>query len=252
MNSNLKNLESISTEYGRISFRLVRSHRRKTVAIHVNENADVSVLAPFFIKQDMIFDFIREKSCWIVNKIEEVKKRQIFLEKRRFDNGFMFLFLGHKYPLIVVEDENRSKHARIDFDGTAWTIKLPYTIQDRREDIIKKKLIGWYKIQAKELLPSRVFYYSRIIGVESVNKIVVKTQKRLWGNCDYTAKIIRLNWQIILAPLKVIDYVVVHEICHLIFPNHSRRFWRKVGEIFPQYKESRRWLREHYMEMSLS
>ncbi len=251
MNQDLKILESINTEYGKLSFRLVRSYRRRTVAIYVNENADVSVFAPFFVRRDMIFDFIREKSLWIVKKIAQVKRNRSILEERRFDTGSMFLFLGNKYPLIIETDE-KVRRVRIDFDGASWKIKLPLvdTLRKSPENIIKKKLIEWYKRQAKEMLPGRVFYYSRVVGVEPSN-IAVKTQKRLWGNCDYAAKIIRLNWQIILAPIEVIDYVVVHEICHLIFPNHSKNFWHKVGEILPKYKENRKWLREHYSDMAI-
>ena len=109
-------------------------------------------------------------------------------------------------------------------------------------------MIQWYRRQAEEILGSRLFHYARLIGVEP-KKIAVRTQKRLWGNCDYRTRTIHLNWQIVLAPLEVMDYVVVHELCHLIVPNHSKRFWQRVEKTMPDFKKHKQWLKDHAVDM---
>ena len=121
--------------------------------------------------------------------------------------------------------------------------------ESQRQEKIKEKIVKWYRAQAEEILGVRIFHYSRILGVEP-KKIAIRTQKRLWGNCDYNTKTIHLNWQIILSPLKVIDYVIVHELCHLIVPDHSRRFWKKVADVMPDFKEYKKWLRVNAHEMA--
>jgi hypothetical protein len=88
------------------------------------------------------------------------------------------------------------------------------------------------------------------MGVEP-KKIAVRTQKRLWGCCDYHTQTIHLNWQIILSPIRVIDYVVVHELCHLTVPNHSKRFWKKVEKIIPDFKRHKQWLAVNHIDMVL-
>lgn len=82
-------------------------------------------------------------------------------------------------------------------------------------------------------------------------RITVKTQKRLWGSCNHHGRSINLNWMLVMTPLMVIDYVVVHELCHLLVPNHSRRFWKHVAQYFPDYQASEKWLKTHAPEMQL-
>jgi predicted metal-dependent hydrolase len=86
------------------------------------------------------------------------------------------------------------------------------------------------------------------MGTEPL-KIAVKTQKRIWGSCHPRTKTINLNWMLVLAPLEVIDYVVVHELSHLDVPNHSRRFWKRVSGVMPDYRRQVQWLKEHAAEM---
>ena len=116
--------------------------------------------------------------------------------------------------------------------------------------MIKEKLIKWYRAQAEEIFGGRVFYFSRIMGLEP-QKIAVKTQKRIWGSCGYHDKAISLNWQLVFAPMDVIDYVVVHELAHLDTPNHSRKFWKSVANILPDYKMRQNWLKNNRLSMKL-
>ena len=157
--------------------------------------------------------------------------------------------MGKKYQLDVLQNGSRS--SRIVFDGNKWTVSLPNGLNPQEcQARIKKELEKWYRLQAKEILGGRLFHYSRLMNAEP-KRIVIKSQKRLWGSCNYRTQAIHLNWKIILSPLEVIDYVVVHELCHLFVPNHSKRFWTKVAKFIPDFKEQQKWLRTNFLDMSL-
>jgi predicted metal-dependent hydrolase len=241
---------SLQTEEGNIPFVLARSSGRRTLTIAVDEDAGVNVASPFHMKEQEIHAFMHEKARWILGKIREARKNKDILSQKEFDHGHEFLFLGKKYKVNVARRGIR--RSRITFDAPeGWSIAVPETLScGERRCEVKGKMIQWYRHQAREILGGRVFHYSRLIGV-APRKIAVRTQKRLWGCCDYNTQTIRLNWQVILSPPKVIDYVVVHELCHLTVPNHSRRFWRKVEKVMPDFKMSRQWLKKNHLDMVL-
>lgn len=243
-----ESLHALLTKSGNISF-LLRKSRRRTMSIAINTKAQVIVSAPLFLKETEVASFIKKKSDWIVEKIQEIKKRNCSQVIKKYEEGEEFLFLGKKCKLRIVEE--KIKRSCIDFDGLTWRVSVPWQLPvQEKERIVKDKLVEWYRRQAEEILGGRIFHYSRILKVDP-KEIAVKTQKRLWGICDYRKKIIRLNWLVILAPLDVVDYVVVHELCHLLVPNHSKVFWKKVASVYPRYKECKKWFKENASLMVL-
>ena len=180
----------------------------------------------------------------------QARQIQAKLNSRQFADGHQFLFLGQKYP-IQIHDEASIKRVRIEFDGESWQVKMPQHFDEvQREVKLREKMVQWFRSQAEEILGGRIFHYSRIMDI-APDKIAIRTQKRMWGCCDYNTKTIHLNWQIIFAPPRVVDYVVVHEMCHLFVPNHSKRFWKKVGKFMPDYDEARQWLKKHHYDLIL-
>lgn len=246
----VKTVCSVRTREGIVLFMLVRSSGRRTLAIMVDERAQVRVASPYDADERDIYAFIHQKAGWIVDKINEARRRNACLNQKAFDHGHHFLYLGKKYPITVTKGDVRRGGIAFDpLDG--WRITVPEELPDEdRRAQVKDRLLKWYRIQAEEILGGRVFHYSRLMGVEP-KKIAVRSQKRLWGCCDYRAQSIRLNWQIILSPMNVVDYVIVHELCHLTVPNHSQRFWKKVAEHMPEYKHHRQWLKTNHDDMVL-
>ncbi|MBZ0166455.1 MAG: M48 family metallopeptidase, partial [Candidatus Omnitrophica bacterium] len=229
---------------GSIPYLLVRSSARRTSTIQIDEQAQVTIYVPFRTTQHAIDAFIREKLHWVEKCVRHARRNYQIVQEKRFDQGGEFLFLGKKFHLEVVP--GKGKRIQIGFSGKGWFVYLPNNIlPTQKEQKIKDKLVQWYRQQAEEIIGGRIFHYSRIIGVEP-RKIVIRTQKRMWGCCDYTRQLIHINWQIILSPIKVVDYVVVHELCHLIHPNHSRLFWREVEKHMPDYQEYKQWLRTNH------
>jgi hypothetical protein len=213
-----------------ISPQIIRSNR-KTLSLSINENSDLVVRAPHRVSDDEIQKFISEKSAWI-------DKKQRLIKARLKDNlnqysSLQCLYLGSLYPLKI----DNSAVEPISFDGHVFTI-----VNVNRERI-SLPLKSWYKKRFIEVALPRLSYFSDKHKLK-VNQVRVKEQKTLWGSCS-SKNNINLNYLLIMAPMKVIDYVIVHELVHTIHKNHSAKFWQKVATILPNYKDARYWLKEN-------
>lgn len=173
-------------------------------------------------------------------------------QNKVFEHGQEFLFLGKRLQLEIAQYSPRDfESTELSFDGKLWRAAVPSELsREERQNQLKERFSIWYRMQAKEILGSRVFHYGRLMGVWP-KEISIKTQKRLWGSCNFRKQKIHLNWQIVMSPLEVIDYVIVHELCHLTVPNHSKFFWRSVQKILPDYQNQRSWLKINQKEMML-
>ena len=240
---------SYKTNKGDIHFLLKRSSARRSLAICINEKAQVTVSVPFYSTLADAQRFIAQKHAWILEKVSKASKNLEYIQNRRFEHGQEFLFLGEKYKLFVQTEA--SKRSKIAFDGSGWMVSLPKDMDaGKYPSEIKKRLLGWYKEQAQEILGGRLWAFARQMNLEP-QSIAVRRQKRFWGCCDYNKQSISLNWQIILSPARVADYVIVHELCHLKVPNHSKRFWKMVEKYMPDYKQQKKWLSANHLDMVL-
>lgn len=121
--------------------------------------------------------------------------------------------------------------------------KIRQRVRRENQRTFTEEEITDYRKKAEMILTERVHYYEPILGVK-VNRIHIKDQKTRWGSCS-SKKNVNLNWRLILAPQEVMDYVIIHELCHLIEMNHSRAFWELVESICPDYRERKQWLKEN-------
>ena len=244
-----RNLHSLPVPSGTVHYSLARSSKRRTLQITIKDSLEISVAAPRFLSQGQIESFIRQKSAWILRKLTERRSSRETRQNRNYTDGEQFLFLGKKYPIRILEQEVAKPS--LVFDNQQWSLKVPSESScSDRELKIKEQLTAWYRSQAKEILGTRLFHFVRLTGLEP-RKIVIKTQKTLWGSCSSYTKSIQLNWKLVLAPLDVIDYVIVHELSHLAVPNHSQRFWQRVKSILPDYKQRQEWLKINRSDLAL-
>ena len=213
-----------------ISPQIIRSNR-KTLSLSINENADLVVRAPSRVSDDEIQKFISEKSAWIDNQQRLIKAR--LKDNENQHSSLQCLYLGSLYPFKI----DNSAVEPISFDGHVFTI-----VNVNRERI-SLPLKSWYKKRFIEVALPRLSYFSDKHKLK-VNQVRVKEQKTLWGSCS-SKNNINLNYLLIMAPMKVIDYVIVHELVHTIHKNHSAKFWQKVETIMPNYKDARYWLKEN-------
>ena len=208
--------------------KIIKSKRR-TLSLSINENAELIVRAPNQISNKRIEEFIIEKSKWI-NKNKNLMQSRIN-EMNDSDNDY--LFLGNIYPLIKVY-ENPNK---IDFNGTEFITSI------ENQDKFKSSLKSWYKIKFKEIAIPRLNYFSDKYNLK-INQVRFKNQKTLWGSCS-SKNNINLNYLLVMAPMLVIDYVIIHELVHTVHKNHSENFWNAVEAIMPDYKKAKKWLNKN-------
>ncbi len=240
-----ENNRTLLTPLGNISYSLRRSLRRRTMEISITPAATTRVVAPRFVALETIEHFIHSRSEWILQKITQKQAQLQAYGHKQYETGHDFLFMGKAYPLFV--DRLANSSTKIILENDRLKVRAH---AGTSQAMIKSKLTRWYRRQAGEVFGARVFHHSRLMGL-APQKITVKTQKRLWGSCNHTDKSINLNWVLVMAPLEVIDYVIVHELCHLEVPNHSQRFWEKVKKFMPEYKQQEHWLKTHALQMRL-
>lgn len=133
----------------------------------------------------------------------------------------------------------------------AWILKKYHALEAARASVVKQDLSPSqrqalekrYRQAAKEYFPARAAYYAELLGVTYAT-ITIRDQKTRWGSCSAKGNL-NFNWRLMLAPPRVLDYVVVHELCHRIEMNHSKAFWNTVEMILPDYKEQKKWLRDN-------
>jgi predicted metal-dependent hydrolase len=110
-------------------------------------------------------------------------------------------------------------------------------------------MLNWYRKKAREQINERIKYYQPKVGVQPA-RITVKEQKKRWGSCSSRGNL-NFNWRAVMAPSPVLDYIIVHELCHLKHHNHSREFWNLLASILPDYKNRREWLKKNGVRLNL-
>lgn len=235
----MKDKYYIENDDNRISYTLLKT-KRKTIGITVDRNGEVKVSAPLRISEKQIKEVVQKKADWIIKKVNEVIKRNSNLVCRQFASGEKFLYLGKEYTLEIVEKDLSKDEVLMQEDTMAVYISQGLS-EESRKQAIKEALIKWYRQRFTEIVKERIEKYSLQLKVAPC-KVVIKDQKTRWGSCSKKGNI-NLNWRLVMAPLDVIDYVVVHELCHLKVMNHSKDFWNLVESILPEYHEKREWLK---------
>ena len=211
--------------------KVIRS-KRKTISLQVSDNATLIVRAPFKVSDEIINRVILKHSNWIEKKKKEMQARDLKFAKKEFVNGEGFLYLGDYYRLRLVEKQE----IPLDFENGFYLSK-DYLVG------AKGIFIDWYKERAYEKISERVKWYAQKRGFK-YNKINITNAQKRWGSCSCRNNI-NFSWRLIMAPLTVIDYVVVHELVHLDEKNHSKAFWNKVKMLITDYKKHQEWLKSN-------
>ncbi len=227
---------------------LVPSTRRKTIALRITREQRVDVLVPAGTSFEEILPFLLEKTPWLRRKLAELAARPS-PAPRLYASGDSFLYLGHPRRLCVMPQAIR--RTRVCLDDDRLLVAVPRG-SDGPElaDAVRHALEVWYKQEAHTLLAAQAALYAPLLGVRP-RRLALKRQQTRWGSCSTATGSINLNWLLVMAPLSVIDYVLVHELAHLLVPNHSNRFWKTVESILPAYREHRRWLKKNGHLLSL-
>ena len=219
-----------------IEYTLIRS-KRKTMALYVREGA-LEVRAPLKISKKEIDKFILSKEKWINEKLAKSVERITQRENFALTYGDMLTYRGYQYP-IIAKDGNR-----MGFDNEKFYMPANLT-----SDEIRRCCIEIYKNLAKRTIVAKVDVFEKKMSVKPTN-IKINSAKTRWGSCS-AKKSINFSWRLIMADDDVIDYVVVHELAHIIELNHSARFWAVVENVLPDYRNQRAKLKKLQQKLSI-
>lgn len=219
------------------------TRKRKTIGIIVQIPSKVRVLAPVGLKKELIIQTVKSKGPWILQKLEELEKRRLEIPRRDFVDGETIPFLGEQYELVIIPLKQSNK-VNIRLEENRFIVHTP----NSSKEYLREALVAWYKSELHKVIRSRVAHFQKYFK-DAPSEIVVKNQKAQWASCTSKRKLL-FNWRLALAPLAVIEYVVVHEMSHMVHMNHSKEFWALVESILPDYKEHRKWLKEFSLTLS--
>lgn len=233
----------IQFENNIIEFDLIY-RKRKTLSILVNDDETIKVTAPLKVSEEDILRIVKSKAKWILKKQGEIKNINKNKVSRKFENGEVFMYLGNSYTL------------KLNFNKDTKFIKIKLLVNELEvisntydREKIKVALEKWYREKTLEKAIERVRYYEKYFKIEP-KEIKSKEQKLRWGSCTYNNKLL-FNWRIVMAPIDIFDYIIVHEMCHMEHKNHSKEYWRSVEEILPDYKDKAQWLKENGIKLNL-
>ena len=222
----------MAKEINLIVEKIIRSYR-KSIAIQITDRGTIIIKAPKQASNEIISKVILKNRSWIEEKIKKVQSRDPKFKEKEFVNGEGFLYLGKHYRLQITKNQEEPLMLKNKY----------FYLSESHLHKAREVFIDWYKKRAFEKISERVEYYAKIKGY-TYNKINITNAKRRWGSCSSLGNL-NFTWRLIMAPLSVIDYVVIHELVHLEEKNHSKKFWSKVKVLMPNYEEKDRWLREN-------
>lgn len=230
-----------------IDFSIIRSDdRRKSISIFVDPYYGVYLRAPITFPKEKIMSLLRRKAAWIIQKQRIIKAAHLLNPAKEFVSGETFLYRGRQHRLTVTYGCRR-KDVGVKLKNSRF---LAFAVSGKpNPKIIKNELLSWYREKAALFINARVEYYSEKFNFDRA-KVIIANQTSRWGSCTNNNEL-RFNWRIIMAPKALIDYVVVHELCHLKHKNHSDSFWKLLGVIVPNYEETRDRLKKNGAQYSL-
>lgn len=215
---------------------IIRS-KRKTMALIIKPDGSLVVRAPLQTADGVIMKFIRNNRSWIERKQAEARAARS-LEPKQYCAGELFLYLGNPYPLEIVRGQKKP-----------LLLEASFQLAEAAHPEAALAFERWYRSQAKRILTERVNVFASQYDLH-FKGIKITSARTRWGSCSANGSL-NFSWRLILAPMEAVDYVVVHELVHTVYHNHSKRFWKKVEEILPDYRERRKWLRNNGQRLSL-
>ncbi len=214
-----------------IPFVVRRGRRQKTVAIAIDPRDGVLLRAPVDTPMEKLDSIVHRKARWIVDRLKRTSDLPPPLHEREFVSGETFLYLGRQYRLRVRRGKSGVRLER----GL-----LIASVADR--EAVRPALVDWYRAHAGKRLPAHVGEWAPKIGVRAP-EVLVRDQRKRWASCDGDG-VLRFNWRIVQAPRRLVEYVVAHELVHLVHHDHTRAFWTRLGRAMPDYDERRADLRK--------
>jgi predicted metal-dependent hydrolase len=221
-----------------IEYHLLPGRTRKTTDIVIERNGIVTVRPPLDLTPEQVDAVVESKRMWIYRNLAEWKYLNASAVVREWVNGETFLYLGCSYRLALVSNQDCTLQLK------AGRFCLDRTIIERGGTPAAKQAFATYLTEkGQPRFNERVNYFAPKVGVQ-VADIKVKDMGYRWASCG-TKNVLNFHWKCLMAPPQIIDYIVVHELCHFHHRDHSNAFWNEVDKVMPDYSTRKEWLRKH-------
>ena len=224
---------TVNLDGTQVTYTLKRSNRRRSIGLCIN-NHGLTVNVPLRASEKWLHDVLQNKAHWVIKKLEGWQAKKPVPPQWR--DGQPLFFIGEVITLRVV----------VSLFATPPLLKdtqlFVHVTDDANEALIEQTVTQWYQREAKNLFNECVAHFAPLMNV-APRMVKLSSARAQWGSCT-TRGDVRLNWQLIKMPLHLIDYVVVHELAHLIEMNHSTAFWQVVENACPDYAKRRRELKQ--------
>lgn len=234
-----------SFQYGttHIEYTLQVKEGKKDVSISVDQRDGVQVFIPPTVTPETTEEILRKKAPWILSKLNELAELCTETGKREFLSGEKLPYLGRNYRLKVFSSSDASD-AKVRFQNGRFVAEVPPGVSETwKQHRLRESFKQWYIQHGTIKVQERIQLFApRMECLPS--KLVIKDQENRWGSCTKNGTI-NINWKILMAPMRIVDYVVVHELAHLKYPDHSSSFWSAVQSVLPDYDNRKEWLRIH-------
>lgn len=227
-----------------ITYEIKRSSkRRKTISLQVSDRSEMVVIAaPYFTPVHEIHRFVQEKQNWIIKTIHNHRDDTLKNKALKYETGERFYYLGQSYPLEVFFEP-------LETTGVFFRNNCFYLNTQENKDLRKYYFISWYKKKAREYISQRVDYFSKTLKLPYGYVKITSSEKR-WGSCSADNNL-SFSFRLIMTPPDTIDYVILHELMHIIEKNHSPKFWQRLATVLPDYKTKKRWLKDNHRKFLL-
>lgn len=223
-----------------LAFDVRRSARRRTLELTVDRSGQLLITSPPGVADEVLADFVREKRFWLYTKLAQKSALQRPVAEKEFVSGEGFAYLGRSHRLLLVD----SQDVPLKLECGRFTMVRAEAMNGRQH------FVRWYTERARTWLRQRIEGWSSRMGVHPAS-IEVRDLGFRWGSCGQAGGV-NFHWATILLPPTIVDYVIVHELAHLIEPNHTPEFWLRVGRAIPDFEQRKVWLAEHGMEAAVT
>jgi hypothetical protein len=220
-----------------LSYKVVRS-KRKTLDIVIEPDGRLIVRAPESIPDQQIEDIIDTKRPWIYRNLTEWKDLNSKRVLREYRNGEGFFYLGRSYRLSLVTDQKEP----LLLKGGRFCLRRDL-VDNGDIEAAKAAFRDYYIVRGQERISQRVGYYAPKVGV-TPRSIDVRELASRWASCSPNGNL-AFHWKCMMAPQTIIDYIIVHELCHFHHLDHTNAFWNEVDKVISDYRERKAWLRKH-------
>jgi len=228
-----------------LAYRIITRPNRKTVAIVIRANCDIDVLAPKQMPKQLIEQFVSSKTAWIEKKVHFNREIKSSHQPKTYQPGEQFQLKGQSLTLML-----KTGKRAVSVANQQLHLTLPASIAEAKKVTTAARMIEkWYRQQAEEHFIARAKQLAALIGKQPA-QVGIKGYKSRWGSCHIDGRIY-FNWRLIMAPEWVIDYVIVHELCHLTHHNHSKNYWQLVESVMPDYRNAKTWLKLNGISLNL-